>query len=431
MRDRIPTALADRMLASWHDVRWGEMVIHLECRFDGALDVERLARACELAVAAEPVLGCRLAPGRFGRWWKPVPGAGAAVLEVTRDPGRWEQLPRQALDPRREPQLKALLLREAAGDRLLFRVSHVAADARGTKDAVATVSRIYRRLGEDARYVPEPNARGSRSLRQVSRALPWRALARGAVNLLRIAAQNRTPVHRVDLPLGPREPFTWVHRGLDGPRVRSLAEWGKARAASLNDVVIAAFLWAIAAATAHEGTAHHRLQMTVDLRRYLDGGVAGGICNLSAFDYVELGTGPLGSFGEAVDEVARATAQRKRDWLGIVELVTGPLLFPLPIGALGRLFKAILERGHRNRTGANGLTNMGPIAPAVVDFDLLPRTARLLTPVIYPPLFACGMSGYAGSLELNCGVPVSAQPAAAAFLDAVITTLVKDLQPAG
>lgn len=420
---RIPTVAGDRVLASWHDVRWGEMVIHLECEFAEPLDERRLARACELAIIAEPLLGCRFVSSRFRHWWESTNGAGAAALEITQDPSRWHEFPRRDFDPRSGPQFKALLFRESSGDHVMFRVSHLIADAGATKEVVAIVSEIYRKLGQNPHYMPEPRQRGSRSLWQVFHALPLRAHFRVLRNFLRISRQNRTVAHRVDLPLRTRTPFTWVHRQIDRDHVSSLMDWARARSATLNDMMIAAFLKAIARATADEGPAHHRFQMTVDLRRYLPGGCADGICNLSSFDYLDMGTAPLGSFEDVLTGVTAITAQRKRDWLGLLDFVLVPILRFLSLRASARLFASMLEHGNRRRWSPNGMTNMGRIAPEVVDFDGAPRLARLLTPVVYPPMLGCGMSSYGGTLTLTSGVPVSVQPEVDRFLDAVVAEL--------
>lgn len=57
MPNRFPAVVADKALICMHTV--GEMMIHLEMEFAKPLDADRLERALDLLLDAEPILGCR------------------------------------------------------------------------------------------------------------------------------------------------------------------------------------------------------------------------------------------------------------------------------------------------------------------------------------------------------------------------------------
>jgi NRPS condensation-like uncharacterized protein len=421
---RIPrtlsTVVADRVLAAWQDIGLGEMFIHLECVFDARLDENRLARACELALDAEPVLGCRFAVnGAWPRWERIERGSRPAPLEVVADRAAYDRFLANVPDQHTAPQAHAALWHAPDGDRLALKMSHAIADAGGTKDSMRVIADAYRRLGSDASYVPAPNLSGSRSIAQVFRALPLRAHPAIVANTMRML-RNKAPVRRIQPEKAVRHPFGWVVRHVDAERTAALAAYGKEHGATLNDLFVAAALRAIAGDSAERPGAHHRLQITVDLRRYLRSGRAGGICNLSAFDIYDIGTELGGSFAETLAKVSDVVSARKRNWLGLLDIIFGPLLAAVPYRRLVRAFE-----GFANRGGAftNALTNLGPITTDDVDFGVKPRVAHLLPPVLYPPMFGAGLSGYAGTITFALGAPVAVGPRAERFLDGLLSEL--------
>jgi hypothetical protein len=66
---------------------------------------------------------------------------------------------------------------------------------------------------------------------------------------------------------------------------------------------------------------------------------------------------------------------------------------------------------------------MGPISFEDVDFGIRPRSAWLLCPPIYPPIFGAGVTGYAGSLTLSAGSRLAALPFIERFLDRMLAEL--------
>jgi hypothetical protein len=66
---------------------------------------------------------------------------------------------------------------------------------------------------------------------------------------------------------------------------------------------------------------------------------------------------------------------------------------------------------------------MGKINPRAVDFEGPADRAWLLPPVINPPIFGSGLSGYGGGLTLSAGVPESSEGIIAALLDRTMAEL--------
>jgi NRPS condensation-like uncharacterized protein len=405
----------------------GEFQIQFEMAFDGRLDAARLDRAVNLTMDAEPVLGCRFARDDRMPWWERLSPTARPALTVVGNEADYERWKTSRLDATVGPQLKACLWRADDGDRLLLKIAHHAADGGGSKEVGEIVAAIYTRLGGEPDYQPEPNLHGSRDPQQIMRRVPRLAYLKLFWNLLRRLWTGFVPLasHSMALPAGPREPWGYVVRHLDAARVARLAEHGRARQATLNDMLMAAFYRGLAAHTPWDGKSAHRVQMTVDYRRwYLPSQRGEAVCNISGFEHPFLGRELGRDFAETLARVSAITRRRKKDWFGLSELWLYKLL---DLMSYTRLRETYARTLHRQRSAGNfphALTNMGPIEPARMEFDgVSPRTAWLLCPVIYPSLFGAGVTGYKGTLTLTAGVPDNVRATIEDFMDKVVAEL--------
>jgi NRPS condensation-like uncharacterized protein len=414
--DRWPGVLTDRAIAVIHKL--SEMIITLEAQFDRRLDPDRLARAVELVFDAEPVLGCRFVHEDWRPYWERLPKPIDDAFLVAADDSSFEAFACEPLDEARGPQLQACLRPAPDGDRLLVKVGHYAADAGAVKEALERLAAIYRRLGDDPRHEPVPNLAGSRSMSQVLRRIPWSARPRIVANYLRAARgvggglpPARLPLAAERLPGPPRYTLRHVPR----ERVAALAAYGKARGATINDLASTALLRALAIASDRSGPSELKLLVTADLRRHLPGGRGAGLCNMSGIDPMILGV-PSDTdegFDGLLAHVSAHMNARKASWIGLNDYVAMlPVIGWMPMSWLHGMFGVLIDATNRLRRLPNGLTNMGPIPPAAVDFDGAPRRAFLRVPPTYPPNFVTGLSGYAGELTLSAGwYPGSVPPA--------------------
>jgi len=421
---RLPSTYADRMVNLLQYS--GDMMIQLELEFDRQLDVERLAKAIVLALKTEPVLGCRFVL----RWWRPywerLDESEWEAFLLARDEGEYEVFKASSIDTYRGPQVKACLWRSPAGDRLLLKVAHEVADAGGVKEIVAIVSSIYSRLADEPDYQPEPNFKGSRSVWQIIRHVPLYAYPRIYRNCLHANWEILTPriTHRLPIQAGPRTPLAFVCRHLNANRVGRLAEYGRERDATLNDLIMAAFFRALVAVGDWDRRMRFGLDMTVDLRRYVPGRRVKGICNLGAIESLCLGTNLGDDFDSTLMRVTAITQRQKANWTGLDYYVgLGPLVSPVPHGLSMRCYRKMVQMVLEKGYVPNSLTNMGPISTESVTFQAPPVNAYLLPPPIYPPSFLAGLSGYAETLTLSAGVYPSQKDVTERFFDAVLSEL--------
>jgi NRPS condensation-like uncharacterized protein len=424
--DRIPSVFFDRLVLGMENTGAGRFVVQLELDFPESLDAERLINALDLMLDAEPVLGCRLIPDPKSPYWQRLTGAERNNFSFTANESDYLAFRNQGLDYSKGPQLQACLFRNTQGDRLLLKAAHQISDAGGLKDIAAKLSSLYNRLGKEPRYKPELNLAGSRDFDQIMRLVPFWAYPVIFFNFMRQNWSNTFPAStlHLEIPQGPTESLTYAIRHIPAQRTERIKQFGKAHHATINDVFVAAYFRALVREAGWDNKAMLRLQSTIDLRRwYLPHDQAGGICNLSVYEYHNLGRNLGRDLGETVEMVSRQTMSRKNNWFGLTDVCLIPVLNLMSFENQVKLaVKGVASLIKRNGF-PNSLTNMGEIKKQSVRFGTEPVRAYLLTPFVFPPLFGGGLSMYQNELTLCGGVPAHALETIDRFYQAVAENL--------
>lgn len=417
----------DRGLLSWRELGIFEGMIQLEMLFPVALDADKLGRAAALLLDMQPVLGCRMVAHPKNPFWQRLGEAERANFFVARDGAEFVRFKNMPLDIFNSPQAAVYLLPEGAGCRVLIKVSHEVSDAGGVKEVGADLCSLYNALGRDPGFVPAPNVSGSRSAKQVLRRLRISKYPGILVDALRELWDVSVPAasHSLPVPATSDRTIKFSERHIPAERVLRLSEYGRARGATLNDMLIAAVYRSMAAVGGWDGKSQLRLSITFDLRRwYLDDGRPGGICNLSSFEFPNLGANLGKDFEETLSRVNAFTRRRKARLPGIPRLSWLAMFKLMSYSRLVRFFDGIETMAVKHRNFSDAFTNMGPIKPGDISFDgQCPSAAWLLAPAALPPLFAAGLSGYAGTLTISAGAPVPCMEIVDAFLDRAVAEL--------
>ena len=423
---RYPFRSLDRVMAVAGCI--ADMVIGLELEFSGSLDPGRLAKAVELTVDAEPVLGCRFVRHWRSPCWERSEGAGREAFLFTTDHAGYDVFKHAPMDLRAGPQLKACLLHSSNADRLLLKVTHEASDTFGLKEAAARVSDTYGRLAAEPGFRPAANPGTSRSLWQVMRRVPRHAYPRVYLDFLGETWRGYIYVPKAvqTLPLdggrGGRPVF--VCRSLSEDRVARLVEYGHAVGATVNDMVLAGFFRALASQGDWDRKRQLRVMTSVDLRRYLPGGRGDAVANLSSPEGITLGTGLGDGFPATLKMVAAHTQRRKSGWIGLGDCVgTVPAVRYLPFGLVMAALPKVVRATIRWHRFPPILTNMGVVDPEAVTFDRAPLRASFLPPPYHPPAFFAAVGSYAGTLTLSAGIPSFEEGTVGRFFDRVLSEL--------
>jgi NRPS condensation-like uncharacterized protein len=424
---RFPAQLLDRVMF-WGSMQ-GEMIIQLEMEFSEQLDAGKLAKAAELTLDAEPILGCRFVPHWRKPHWERMNSGSSNVFSEAKTEDEFESFKVASLDAYIGPQFLVCLWNYDNGARLLLKVSHYIADATGVKDVARIISSIYSRLSQDTSYHPEPNIHGSRSAWQVLKYIPKRRYVSLYFRFLPNDSQNnRAPERTLTLPLpeGQAESLSFLNRSLPHIAVSNIVEYGKRNKATINDLLLAAFFRALASTARWDGHEELRVTSTIDLRRYIPIRQASAVANLSVWadGWPNLGTDLGQDFSSTLGKITSMTQRYKQNFGGIDTLMgvlvgLGPSSY---IWAMNWVKRSYQKRRAKGKW-AHAFTNTGPINPTAVTFESKPVMARLLPPPSYPPLFALGISGYEGTLTLSTGVYSIQRDLAGCFLDKMVAEL--------
>jgi len=393
--------------------------LHGLVELDGKADEERLARAVRLLVDTEPVLGCRFVttggPPRFERRRDLDAVMVCPVEPLPPDDGALGARLARATDPTTDPLVSVTLLR-GERDVVWLRLSHLVGDGAGARDCLYRLATLTRALREDPDHRPAPNPTGRPGLAQVTRAQGiWgrlRMLRRGARDLRsrwypRAWWRLTTTPGVTGVAAGGRA-YVWHHLGAG--QVGAMRAYSRERRATLNDLLVAAYLRGLARVIRPAPQVPMRLRFTVDLRRYLPGGQASAVCNLSAFGFLNAGPGPDRTFEEVVDRVSAEMRGLKADCLGLGEsALFGPLAAAVPHAWMERALRAQEGLPPAPELLTPTITNFGAFRPDELAVDgLRARSAFLLPPVMFPPGFAIAASGCAEGITLSAGFCESA-----------------------
>ena len=407
----------------------GEVMIQMELVFKSRLDVDRLTKAFDLTLDAEPILGCRFVK----RWWRPywerIDTNNRSVLAFTDDADIYERFKNSPVDPCIGPQIKACLLRTPDMDHLLMKVAHEVADAGAVKQIAKVVSYTYSALAHDPEYRPKPNIDGDRSLWQLLRYVPWYAYPTILYDYYRVYMfPCLFPFASIHLPVVADDDRTleYVNRAVPEDLLKLIIEYGHQRNATLNDILMSALLHAISAASDWDHKSQLRLRITVDLRRFKPDSNGGGVCNLGGMEVINLGTDLNDDFDYTLKRISSFMRQRKARWIGINDYVgLAPLTILFPHRLMEKLMFLAMQSVMNMGMDPYVLANGGAIEAKDVVFDTMPIKARLLPTVDYPPHIVFAFTTYNGSLNISAGSwPCSKRPIERC-LDEMVTVLSK------
>jgi len=426
-----PSTIPDRAVGLMHSVDdYFDMMIQMELEFPHKLDPDRLAKAIDLTLDAEPVLGCRWVPHWRKPWWERLDTGERRSFWPVNSKSEYEAFKSQKMDTSVGPQIKACLWQSPDRDYLLLKVAHGVADAAGVKDICGEISCIYGKLASDPGYRPEPNIGGSRGIWQVLRHIPLYAYPRILLNYwqeTRCISNAKHGTYGLPVAGDPHGSLEFAYRSLSADAVSHLNGYGKARGATLNDVLLAAFIRALGLRGDWNGRSRFLVIITVDLRqRYLPGRRAKGITNLASNEYLDFGSTMDRDFDATLQRVVDRTQRRKASWIGVHSWLTGlPYLLLVPHGWMSRAYRSLIMRAAAKNNVPLDFTNGGSIDPECVTFDHKPTSARLLAPSAYPPHLIVGLSGYAGTLTFSAGTYSSQKEVVDGFFDRLIYELPK------
>lgn len=422
-----PATDGDYILSSAIDTQLGLFTGNIVAVFDHVLDADRLAQALDILFDAWPILGCRFVVQGNRLYWERISKTDRRhAFSIINTEQECETFCTKQVDSRTGPQVNLGLFPSPVKTTVILKLSHQVSDGSGFAHILRTLSSTYTRLQQDPSYHPTPHIHGSRSGSQIMRQLPWTALPVILKNFITLTWSLNHPRATQMLPLAPWDNTAWSYRvrHISASRTGRIINFAKNHQATLNDAILTALLRSLASCGNRAGNAVLRIQMTVDLRGwYARAPGEEALCNLSAFEYVNLGTDPGTDFGATLGRVAAITRARKRSYFGLSEALLVPLVTALPYRWLVRLVDYTARKKAAQKNVPCLLTNTGPIAPENVAFGQPPIAAWVLPHVLFPPGFCLCVSSYNNTISLSAGVSRGSYALVDSFLDQMVAEL--------
>ena len=385
----------DQLQMLYETTGFNDHQLHCVMRFPTCLDTDILRQAFLTSIEAIPILGTRYVDDtRRPRWESTDPSRREEAFVIARTERELDGFVTSRIDETRGPQVRACLLGSGVPT-LALNMNHMVSDGAGFKAYLYFLCDIYTRLVSGANPRPAPIV-GNRGMEGVLE--HFSAVTKLSALVRQSAESNASGKFRFPLgDDGDLQPFILTH-SLARERTAALKAYSKARAATLNDVVLTAYYRCLFRRLAlPEGTVL-RIPLMVDMRRY---GVAGAdfttLSNLSSTVTVGLNCRPNEEFADTLERIRTEMARKKISNIGLNAFVKLDLLFRLfPNG----------RANHRLKTGLKNplicMTNVGILDSIRLSFaGIRPHDAFVCGSIKHKPHFQLAVSTYEGELTFS------------------------------
>lgn len=373
--------------------KFNDHQIHCVMRLDMRIDENRLKHAVDLLIGVFPLLKCRFTLNRgIPRWEDAGLDSGSMVfLKPTENAdAELNRLICFRNSERVGPQLTVFIVRSRDSDALCAVVNHMLCDAAGFKEILYLLCSIYSRLESDPDFRPgvENTSRGTR---QILNGFGWKEKFKIILQPYRLSRCDDSVVFRLE----SREssPFLVTHTI---PKSRFLAAkaFAKRRGATVNDVMLAAYLRALQQVLPGKATA---IQCILDLRKYLPRPHAKLLCNLTSTLVCDIGPDVGAAFEDTLLKVKSAMDAEKQQ-LSCLHLI---LLLEVAFRILPYpLLKRAVLKAYRNPPLA--MSNIGILDEKRLVFGHISvKSAFMSGSVKYKPYFQLALSTFRNEPTLS------------------------------
>jgi NRPS condensation-like uncharacterized protein len=386
------------------EFKYNDHQIHCAIKLEGRVDEKRFKQAALLSMEIVPVLSSRFVPNNRHPYWERISRQdyeqGIALVQTNDPDDEVSRFLTSRTDALTGPQIRATVVRGRQSDVLCFVVNHMVCDAAGFKEYLYLLNDIYEGLGKNASYSPILQKDGSRGLYQLFR--QFGLFERVRVFLLP-PASNKGELALIggaeQYKAGPLKSFVNIFKIPPG-RFAGLKQYGTLKGVTINDIVLAAYFRTVAGLLEAKGDITLNIPCTVDLRRYLTGGQAASICNLSSWIRTKLTLKIRESFDDTVVNVHRKMDTRKNNYPGLDGFGILSLLFTLlPYSMVKRLVKDGIK------SPLISMTNLGIIEKDRITFGGQPCDAFMTASNKYPLYFQLSFSTYDNVITFSINLP--------------------------
>jgi NRPS condensation-like uncharacterized protein len=374
-------------------------VVHLSQQ----VDFEILQKSARLTIYQEPIFSYTYKESENIAFWQKQPEIDSSLLVdliETTDPTDFElnKFLTRTISPYDFPIVKIGIIRSGSKDVLCINMNHTPTDGTGLKEFAGILSDNYNKLIENPDFIPQPNLHGNRSINQITRNFSFRQ------KMKFIKEGFKRP------PIRPSWSFDWqksepgnqnqfAFLKISGETFDKIKEMGKQLNATVNDVIIAAFVRSFVRTKHGNDRAAKPLIIPVNLRKYIKPGHKSAACSLTGSMVVTIGH----EMGEAFEETLRKTVNETAYKKSIHAEM--PLLYSFIVA--GKLMPYTKLKGkamQRKMPPVPLLTNIGVIGENEINFNNIPIEDAYLTGIVsFGNYFTMGYSTFNNVMTFSIG----------------------------
>jgi NRPS condensation-like uncharacterized protein len=363
--------------------------------FDGRLNETLLERAVKMTLEAEPILTYRFVAHPWRPYWQRVEEKDRAscfkIMECSPSSPELSDFLTEPVSPSHSPQVRVGLFRSDK-DILCIRMNHMIMDGGGAIAYLALLSSSYRDLEKDPAHRPTANIDRARSPRQVLRRGGLLTAIKGLPGL-----QVPGPPWGIPKNSDDRSGRAIMIRKIDPDRSGIIRSYAREKGVSVNDVLLTAFYRSLFIIVDSPRNLPLRIEVPINLRRYLPPGRSAVIGNLSAVYYPTIDRRDNERFEDTLQRVHRAVEVKKKRQEELAEMLFIELVLLPGMFLIKGLAKFVeFEIAHPV------LSNLGIIDPEAVNFGMVPvDDVHFLGPVHFPPNVGMGVNTFQQKMTLS------------------------------
>ena len=280
------------------------------------IDFEILKKAMRMTIYAEPVFSCYYMEDLKSSWWQKQDNIDESMLidlvESDSDPEiEISAFLTTEIRPFSFPIVRARVIRGKQKDILCINMNHTPTDGAGLKQFTKKLALTYTNLIKNQDFEVKPNLRGDRSLKQVTDNFSF-------LQKIKFTHEGfRSPKR------GLTWSFDWTRTNdndlkfistmkIDSGIFDRIKSYSKLNNATINDVVLTAFIRSFAATNSRNHYAAKPVIVPVDLRKYVKPAPDPAICSLTGSLVCNIGRIAGESFSDTLGKV-REEMNKKKD----------------------------------------------------------------------------------------------------------------------
>ncbi len=398
-----------------------EPTVRYELDFSSPLDTTRLLAALKGLLRFEPVLSSRLVLDHDPHFeWQAQDDN--TLLFMTESREAYDAFKGQRINVEQGPLAAFGLYRRPDGDTLLFKLAHEAADGFGLAAAVSFTADYYRDPAAAEARIRAPHEL-SRSPKRLIKQFSLLDYPKLAWLNLKEKVGYFLPAGTMAYHAGQSGLVTpaFVTRQISVETVKAMRDYARRHDASLNDMLLAAFLRAMANKVDFKGDKALRILLTINLRRYLAKSTipSSEICNLSAMECVNIKRELGNTLADTLSKVTEVTQAKKKAGIGLSFLLDLVINEKLKFETQRKMNQSTRDMVMKTENFAVTVTNVGEVNPASVQFDNAPDQVRVFAPLAYAPFWCFAVCEFGGQLNINVALDSRRVDLLNALFDAV------------